>query len=83
MRIERIVRVSDNQWQANELRNRISESFSDNFSRTLRSRLIGVSKCGKWAFTQETEGEYELGFEPAIGIQKRPVTAIHTAFFGV
>lgn len=83
MRIKRIVSVSDNQWQADELRNHISESFSDNFSRTLRSRLIGVSRCGRWAYTQETEGEYETRFQPAIDIEKRPVTAIHTAFFGV
>jgi len=79
----RVINVSDNQLKANELRNHISESFSDNFSRTLRSRLIGVSKCGQWAFTQETEGEYELRFEPAIDIQKRPVYSIHTAFFGI
>ncbi len=79
----RVINVSENQLKADELRNHISESFSDNFSRTLRSRLIGVSKCGRWAFTQETEGEYELRFEPAIDIQKRPVYSIHTAFFGV
>jgi len=83
MRIRRIVNVSENQLKANELRRHIGEDFSDNFSKTLRSRLVDVSKCGRYAFTQEIMGEYEFRFQPGVEMRKRPVAAIHTAFFGI
>jgi hypothetical protein len=31
----------------NDLKNAIGKEFSDNYSNTLRSKLLSISKCGK------------------------------------
>ena len=40
-----------------DLRNAIARIYSDNYSSTNRSRLVSVSKCGDYCYTEEVKSE--------------------------
>jgi len=41
-----------------ELRSAIGRIYSDNHSTTNRSRLVSVSECGNYCYTEEVASEY-------------------------
>jgi len=41
-----------------DLRNAIARIYSDNYSSTNRSRLVSVSRCGDYCYTEEVASEY-------------------------
>jgi hypothetical protein len=47
--------------KVNELRNSIGKEFSDNYSNTLRSVLLSVSKCGNVCYTMSVDAYNKKG----------------------
>jgi hypothetical protein len=53
-----------------ELRNAIARIYSDNRSTTNRSRLVSVSECGNYCYTEEVSSEYsKIAPKPGLSIQ--------------
>jgi len=48
----------DGSSKVNDLRNAIGRIYSDNHSTTNRSRLVSVSECGNYCYTEEVASEY-------------------------
>lgn len=48
----------DGSNKVQELRDAIGKTFSDNYSSTLRSKLLSVSKDGTYCIIQECKSEY-------------------------
>lgn len=48
----------DGSNKVQELRDAIGKTFSDNYSSTLNSKLLSVSKDGTYCIIQECESEY-------------------------
>jgi len=66
--------------QDNELEKVIGETFPDNFSNTLRSRLVFIQDDGTCG-VEEVEGLYNKTRVPMKGIQARRSGYVHTCFF--
>jgi hypothetical protein len=63
-----------------ELRNAIARIYSDNYSSTNRSRLVSVSKCGNYCFTEEVASEYSK-IAPKPGLSKQPSYLVWNGLF--
>jgi hypothetical protein len=48
----------DGSSKVNDLRYAIGRIYSDNHSTTNRSRLVSVSECGNYCYTEEVASEY-------------------------
>ena len=68
--------------KANELRAHIGREFSDNYSGTLRSRLVEVAEDNTYCIVEEVANELSI-VRPAKGEFRQPITLTHTAFFGI
>ena len=55
-----------------ELRNSIGKIYSDNKSKTFKSKLLKVSDCGNYTFSIEVVGEYAKNIKPSKKIKKEP-----------
>jgi hypothetical protein len=68
--------------KATELRQHIGREFSDNYSGTLRSRLVGVAEDNTYCTVEEVHNELSIA-TPAKGTFRHPITLTHTAIFGI
>jgi len=63
-----------------ELRSAIGRIYSDNYSSTNRSRLVKVSKCGNYCYTEEVASEYSK-IAPKPGLSKQPSWLVWNGIF--
>ena len=63
-----------------ELRSAIARIYSDNYSTTNRSRLVSVSKCGNYCYTEEVPSEYSK-IAPKPGLSKQPSWLVWNGIF--
>ena len=63
-----------------ELRSAIARVYSDNYSTTNRSRLVSVSKCGNYCYTEEVASEYSK-IAPKPGLSKQPSWLVWNGIF--
>jgi len=78
----RVKMVDELTEKANELRQHIGREFSDNYSTTLRSRLVGISEDNTYCLVEEVENELST-VTPAKGTFRHPIILTHTAIFGI
>ena len=71
----------DNTDKINALRSAIGKEFSHNYSSTLRSVLVSVSKDGNTAVTREVPNQYGEAITPKSGTVKSPSLLIWNAMF--
>ena len=57
IRLAEIDRI-DGSDKVNDLRSAVGRIYSDNYSTTNRSRLVSVSECGNYCYTEEVASEY-------------------------
>jgi len=57
IRLSEIDRI-DGSSKVNDLRYAVGRIYSDNYSTTNRSRLVSVSECGNYCYTEEVASEY-------------------------
>jgi len=70
----------DGSSKVNDLRNAIARIYSDNYSSTNRSRLVSVSKCGDYCYTEEVASEYSK-IAPKPGLSKQPSWLVWNGLF--
>lgn len=70
----------DGSNKINDLRNAIARIYSDNYSSTSRSRLVSVSKCGEYCYTEEVKSEYSK-IAPKPGLSKQPSWLVWNGIF--
>ena len=70
----------DGSNKVNDLRNAIARIYSDNYSSTNRSRLVSVSKCGDYCYTEEVASEYSK-IAPKPGLSKQPSWLVWNGLF--
>ena len=63
-----------------DLRNAIARIYSDNYSSTNRSRLVSVSKCGDYCYTEEVKSEYNQ-IAPKPGLSRQPSWLVWNGIF--
>ena len=63
-----------------DLRNAIARIYSDNYSSTNRSRLVKVSDCGDYCYTEEVASEYSKT-APKPGLSKQPSWLVWNGLF--
>ena len=63
-----------------DLRNAIARIYSDNYSSTNRSRLVSVSKCGDYCYTEEVKSEYNQ-IVPKPGLSRQPSWLVWNGIF--
>ena len=63
-----------------DLRNAIARIYSDNYSSTNRSRLVEVSDCGDYCYTEEVSSEYSK-ISPKPGLSKQPSWLVWNGIF--
>jgi hypothetical protein len=68
--------------KATELRQHIGREFSDNYSGTLRSRLVAVAEDNTYCTVEEVHNELSI-VQAAQEMFRRPITLTHTAIFGI
>ena len=70
----------DGSSKVEDLRSAIGCIYSDNYSSTSRSRLVGVSECGEVCFTEEARSEYS-SVTPRVGIVEQPSWLVWNGIF--
>lgn len=70
----------DGSNKINDLRNAIARIYSDNYSSTSRSRLVSVSECGNYCYTEEVKSEYSK-IAPKPGLSKQPSWLVWNGIF--
>ena len=70
----------DGSSKVNDLRNAIARIYSDNYSSTNRSRLVSVSECGEYCYTEEVKSEYSK-IAPKPGLSKQPSWLVWNGLF--
>ncbi len=68
--------------KATELRQHIGREFSDNYSGTLRSRLVTVAEDNTYCTVEEVANELSI-VTPVKGTFRHSITLTHTAIFGI
>ncbi len=79
----RTVIVDEMESRVADLKTAIGREFSDNYSSTLRSRLIGISGDGKYCTIEEVPNELDVWTIPATGTFTYSSEHVHTAIWGV
>ena len=79
IRLSEIDRI-DGSSKVNDLCNAIGRIYSDNYSSTNRSRLVSVSKCGDYCYTEEVSSEYSK-IAPKPGLSKQPSWLVWNGIF--
>ena len=70
----------DGTSKVEDLKSAIGRIYSDNYSSTNRSRLVGVSECGEVCFTEEARSEYNFR-TPRVGIVEQPSWLVWNGIF--
>lgn len=72
----------DGSTKVQDLRDAIGQEFSDNYSSTLRSRLVSVSADGNTCLTEEVPSPYKSGNQnPKPGTKESPSWLTWNALF--